>query len=517
MKIINKFKSTTTFIALYFTLTSLVFAQDVAEKRSKRIHRKTDFRIVGTLQSLDVKSRGDITVSDNDDDITSISRGGYLRIRKTAFGNKKEVLIESDDEGNLNKYYYDNRSETPFEPEGRRWLRDILPDVVRSSGIAAESRVNRFFNQGGAEAVLDEIEELTSNSVRGRYFGLLLTKNGLNARDLSRIAREVSDEVSSSSQQGDIFRKYSHKFLASEESAEHFFNSIGKISSSSEQGYTLRQILRKDKLTAGMKAELLDATDNISSSSERGTVLREFNEQFDPTPEVVDAYFDALDGISSSSEKGSVLRDLLKMHDLSEDILERLFESVDDISSSSERGSVLRVAILQIKGKEKSLEQFFTTVGRISSSSEIGSVLRNIIDEAELRSEYMPQLFETVDRISSSSERGSVLRRAIPYLDNDPEATDQFFSSVEKISSSSEQGDVIITLLGESKKLDNRTLIEALKASEGISSSSTRVEVMLAVAEWIDDGDSDVMEVYKDVAKSIDSSSGYRTVMERVF
>jgi len=510
-------KMATLVIFLQFIFaTSLIARQGEVASESDEIDHKVSIKFFNTLQSLDVKSRGKIALTNDDENVKSISSGGYLRIRKTTFGNKKEVLIESDHDGNLSKYYYDNRIEMEFETEGRRWLRDILPEVVRSTGIAAEDRVNRFFKADGVEGVLDEIEELSGSSVKGKYFGLLLEKNGLNGRDLSKIAREISSEISSSSQQGDIYRKYSHKFLASEESAEDFFRGIGRVSSSSEQGYTLRQVLRKNNLTPPVMALLLDATSNISSSSERGAVLRDFNEGYVNDPEVARAYFDAVDQISSSSEQGSVLRDLLKLHDLSEDVLERLFESVDLISSSSERGAVLRTAMAQVEGKEQSLDQFFRTVGNISSSSEMGSVLRSILDEASVRGKYMTQLLETVDRISSSSERGAVLRRAIPFLENDPEIMNQFFQAVENISSSSEQG-YVLTELVESGELDDSGLIGVLETSEGISSSSTRVDVMLAVSDWITEDSKEVREVYKEVAKSLDSTSGYRAVMEKVF
>ena len=121
--------------------------------------------------------------------------------------------------------------------DGKQYIFHIIP-----SGILYEDKQCMIGNGVIIDpaVLLDEIEELSGSSVKGKYFSLLLEKNGLNGRDLSKIAREISSEISSSSQQGDIYRKYSHKFLASEESAEDFFRGIGRVSSSSEQGYTLR-------------------------------------------------------------------------------------------------------------------------------------------------------------------------------------------------------------------------------------------------------------------------------------
>ena len=113
----------------------------------------------GGLSSFNVETRGKIELSDDDKDIKSMSPDGYLEITKTVFGSKRTIVVSPQGNG-LKREYYEGRTAVAFEPEGRKWLSEILPEILRSTTIGAESRVNRFYKQGGTKGVLDEITKL---------------------------------------------------------------------------------------------------------------------------------------------------------------------------------------------------------------------------------------------------------------------------------------------------------------------------------------------------------------------
>ena len=91
----------------------------------------------GPMQDFKIEMRGKIELSDDDKDIKSISNDGYLEISKTVFGSKRSILIESLGDGRVKKEYYEGRSLKPWDPNGKEWLAEILPEVVRSSTIGA--------------------------------------------------------------------------------------------------------------------------------------------------------------------------------------------------------------------------------------------------------------------------------------------------------------------------------------------------------------------------------------------
>ena len=122
------------------------------------------FKTSNGINSLEIKYDGKIHVSDDDRSIRSISPYGFLNIGYRTFGNKRELLINSDRSGQLSYEFHEGRKEIPFEPEGRKWLSDVLLDVVRSTGIDADGRTTRFYSGQGIDAFVGEVSQIQSNS-----------------------------------------------------------------------------------------------------------------------------------------------------------------------------------------------------------------------------------------------------------------------------------------------------------------------------------------------------------------
>jgi hypothetical protein len=433
---------------------AVVAAQADGEDSLKTKTYRNDFKIVGNASSLEIKVRGSVKVNDADTEVTAITPGGYLTIRKTTFGNKKELTISSNDAGQLSYEFYDNRTQINFEPEGRKWLADVLLDVIHSTGVAAEDRVRRFYRKGGVDAVIDEIEEINSSSGKGEYFSFLLETNGLSEAGLSKIALAIGRDIPSSSTRGELLREYDYKFFSNSKSAAAYFEAVNSIPSSSESAYTLRHALQKHKLETSTKIALLDAVDHIPSSSERGSVLRLYNRQFDKDQRIQDKYFDVVDDIPSSSERGSVLRDLMRDENLEAYTFSKVLSSVRHIPSSSEQGEVLKYAIDNSSQLSNELfGELASTISRIASSSTQGEVLKFAIIEKEPTPSQLLPLIKAVQSIASSSTQGEVLRAASAKMRNDPQLSDLIFETVTRIPSSSEQGNVLLTFMKDGNVL----------------------------------------------------------------
>ena len=110
----------------------------IRNSRSKRETREHRIRERDAFTDMKIEHKGDIRVSDDDKKIISISSGGYLKIYKKTFGNKRGIEIKSEN-GKLHSVYYSGNKKLAFEPEGSEWLAEILPEVIRKTGIDAET------------------------------------------------------------------------------------------------------------------------------------------------------------------------------------------------------------------------------------------------------------------------------------------------------------------------------------------------------------------------------------------
>ncbi|UZR92361.1 hypothetical protein [Chondrinema litorale] len=506
------------FIPMFFLLSNFLFAQKVSTRISVRDDRgEYSYKSSDTFSSYEIKYKGKITITDDEKGIASISPGGYFKVSKTTFGNKRAVAIESNSNGQLNYEYFSGKSREDFNEEGKSWLADIMLDVLRKTGLGADIRVKRLYNSGGIDKVLNEISEIESSSVQGLYFENLLELKNLKKGEPGLIAKKIGYVISSSSEKGRIFRKYASKFLQDESSADAYFEGVSRITSSSEKGSVLRSVLKNNKLSVAALTKLLETAEEISSSSETGSVLRTVNEVFVNNEAFIEAYFNTVDHITSSSERGSVLRSLMQKNTINARAMERLLKSSSKISSSSEQGSILRAAVEKgLHNDQKVQTQFFDALDRISSTSEKGSVLRSLLSETTLTNESMVMVFKGIRSISSSSEKGATLRKSFHLVGKSTIADQEFFKAVESIDSSSEKGNVLSSLTDENN-LSESVILQILKASETISSSSEKGHVLVSVSKVMDKSNTKLKDAYKEAARTISSDSEYRRVMEEMY
>ncbi|MGB0524931.1 MAG: hypothetical protein ACPGJS_18305 [Flammeovirgaceae bacterium] len=463
--------------------------------------------------SMDIQYRGEIRVNDNDTDITSISPGGYLKIKKTIFGNTRSIIIESNSAGELTREYYEGRKKVEFNDEGRKWLADILLEVVRHTGIAANDRVNRIYKQGGTDAVITEIKQIDSSSGKGRYFRELM---GIcDQKDFPALGQKIGQYISSNSVRSEIFREYSDKFMATPEGTEAFFQGVDYMTSNSERSNILRHTLRTNKLDNKGMVGLLRVTRRMTSNSERASILREVNEQFPEDESGIEAYFDVISSMTSNSEKGSVLKDLMRQKKPSEKVMKLVLQATArEFTSNSEMGSVLRVASSKLKGNPTLLQLYIEAIGRMTSNTSMGTSLADLIDSEEIQSDDVKvSILRSLRRMTSSTERGRILRRTINFLGKKPMVDDAYFEAVSGISSSSEKGYVLKEVINKVKMTQDMSL-RILNATRYITSSSEVGNIMVALSRVMPKNDQKVRDAFQTAARRISSNSEYRRVIE---
>jgi hypothetical protein len=195
--------SLTRLLACFFGLLLILqpaLAQDFSVSRSTNIESDksgtTKWKTSSGMNSFNVEYRGKIEIEDDDKDIKSMSDGAYLEISKTVFGSKRSIVIESIGGGKFKKQYYESRTMVNWDPAGRAWLAEILPEVVRTTTLCAESRVKRFFKQGGTTAVLAEMDRIESDYTKSAYAELLM-KEPVQTKDYAIIINKLAEDMDS--------------------------------------------------------------------------------------------------------------------------------------------------------------------------------------------------------------------------------------------------------------------------------------------------------------------------------
>ncbi|HEX9755409.1 MAG TPA: M56 family metallopeptidase [Gemmatimonadales bacterium] len=316
-----------------------------------------------------------------------------------------------------------------------------------------------------------------------------------------------------------MFRRTS---FGAEERARRIYSASGKqgllaeselllSSSAITTYYTL--LLERERLTSTEARRLADlAGERISSSSGLSTVLTKLLQNTGPDEATRASIIRSAGRISSSSGRAEVLVAAAETAPLTPPLAEAVLETAAGISSSSEKGRVL-VTVGERLPADRALPAGYVSVASdISSSSEKGRVLVHLIERDRLAPERLVSVLDVARTISSNSELGRVLRTVVGRHRLEAQTRPAFFRAVRQLSSASEQEAVLRAAV--QRDPDTATVAEVIDAARVISSSSSRANVLVAVATGGFLSSDELRRAYREAALGISSTSERARVLE---
>jgi len=433
------------------------------------------------LSSFNIEYKGKIEVTDDDKDIKSISPGGYLEISKTTFGSKREILVEAASGGSLRREYYEGRAKTEWEPAGRKWLAEILPEIVRSTGIAAESRVDRFFKQGGVDAVINEIGRLDGNYVVAIYGKLLLAKDGLSNNDLKKAIEGISNELDSDYYLAEILKDNASRFLKNDATADVYFEAATKIGSDYYATVVLKEALDSYKPSASSLAKIMEASKSIGSD-----------------------YYQA-----------SLLTRVLELDDLDGELLAEVIETTKDVGSDYYQSQILSKALDKKGLSSSSYNSLIVAVSDVSSDYYMASVFSKLA-ENKLNEDVIIKMIDLVDeKLSSDHYASVVLSKLMQNQDLSSRSVEKIANAITGLGSSHYASSAIKSI-SKNDNLSKESLISIIKAISNISSDYYTASALESIAPLVKRSDESVKDAYRAAAKSINSDTYYGRAMRAI-
>ena len=327
-------------------------------------------------QKFEVNYRGDIEFTDDDSDVSRMSPGGYLRIKDgRRFGTDNSVEFRAGSGGAIERRFWVSGRERPFDPEGRKWLAEVLPKFIRQSGIGAKSRVARFMKSGGAAAVLAEISRIEGSWGKRVYFTELFNQPGLSGATIQQALAQAGREVDSDFELASLLIS-SNRLVTDDGARRTYLEAARTIGSDFELRRVLSSIVKAGPMTPAIAASVLDTSGSIDSDFEQASLLVEFAARQPLDGPAGAAFFKALAGVSSSFEHNRVLKAVLQRTDLSEPVRVAALESGAAIESDFEVASFLTQFVKTSGVEGAARAPFFRAVASIDSAFERGRVLQ---------------------------------------------------------------------------------------------------------------------------------------------
>ena len=338
---------------------------------------QTHIRYSDGDHTLEIKAKESLEFTDDDADIKSISRDGYLMIEEARGGITRKWEVRQGADGRPQSSFYLRGQAHPLDSDARAWLAEVLPDAIRNTAIGARARVSRIQRQRGAGGVLDEISLIKSDGAKRIYFHELFNSGNLDATTLRRAARQIGREIHSDGEKAILLIESADLFLVHQSIAPEFFEAIGSIQSDGEHRLVLSALLKRNLNDENVLRTLKSARP-ISSDGEKATLLVQHTDVFLNHPSSLQAFFETTDSLSSDGEHARVLNALLKRPGLSRENLLRALRSAERMSSDGEKANVLVHAARVYASDEAALSAIADAARTISSDGEKSRVLSAI-------------------------------------------------------------------------------------------------------------------------------------------
>ena len=457
-----------------------------------------------------VKSLGEIEFSPDDADVARLSSDGYLMVEESIGWDSKIIEFSAGANGQVQKRLLLDGKEQPFDATSQAWMRRLLPEVIRRTGLSAESRARRILETGGYRALANELDQIVSSSAAARYVEIAFETGSLTENEQVDLLRRLPRFVHSDSQRTDLLRQLSGRSL-SESMRAPYFDAVDSIGSNSNRTYLLSELLANDAADIPFMVRLLESAGRIGSDSDKARLLSEAVTKLPQDAAVRETFLSAVTRIGSDSNKTHVLQALLRAADQDSELLVAMLETSHTIGSNSNKSALLAQAARHAGRNAGIREAFFTAAETIGSNSDRLHVLASVLESPEVDAATLSRLYRAGASMGSDSNKADLLVRSLPAYRNDPEARRAFFTMAGTIGSSSNRSHVFAAML-DLPSLDAETVLALIESTESIGSDSDKAEVLSRAAPRRD-SDPRIQPRLLRAAKTIGSDSSYRRVM----
>jgi beta-lactamase regulating signal transducer with metallopeptidase domain len=395
-----------------------------------------DFTWSDGKQKLEVRYDGTVEFTDDDSDIKSLAPGGTLRIREGGWIRSRIAMFEADASGTIRRRYWDGTSEKPFEPEGRAWVSQVLPRIIRQSGLGAPARVARILKAKGPSGVLEEISLIEGSWSKRVYFTELLKSPGLDAATVRQALEQAGKQVDSDFELASLLIA-ADRLLVDDATRRTYFDAARTIGSDFEMRRVYSSALKRGPLSADVLAGVLDASTAIESDFEEAELLVQIAKlqpldartrapflralttvgsdfecrrvvsavvRADPSPETLATMLDPSLAIDSDFEQASFLLDVVKSQAVEGPLRAPFFKGVETIGSSFERGRVLQAVAKRGTLSPETVVAVLRAVQGMGSSHETSQVLLAVAGAVPLSGEARDLYVATAERLGDFEE-----------------------------------------------------------------------------------------------------------------
>lgn len=292
--------------------------------------------------NVKVKMEGRIQFAEDYSGIVRLDPDAGFVIQEKRGRRTTSLRVEPGARGQPVYHFQVGRDSRPFDSQGAAWLARTVEFLMLVSGMDADVRVRRAYEQGGLRGVLTLIDQAEPETVRGTYYCEFLAMENLRDDEVVEVLKRIPHDIHSETVRASTLVAYVDNHLRREGTRDAFLGCLSSLKSDFEKSRVLQSGLDREGRTPGELAVLLAATKDLESDYEAGQFLAAFRPDRLADEGARRAYFATLDGLDSDFEKANVLATLVRRAGSDETLRTACLEAAQRIGSGYEYARVMR-------------------------------------------------------------------------------------------------------------------------------------------------------------------------------
>ena len=331
-----------------------------------------------------------------------------------------------------------------YQPDGARWVAEVIPVLIDRLGFGAETRVPRILESSRVGGVLADIERRRSDLAMSAYYEVLLESPQLTAGEVTRVVEHAAKRMDSDAHLSDLLEDALEARSGDQPVMLAVIEASRSLDSDAHLSDVLETAVDEGRAEGAVLVALLDvARDELQSDAHLADLLEEVADSADLSGPILTPYLAALSNIDSDAHASDILEELVSDKGLADGEVARvLFEAVPEIRSDAHLADVLEEVQPGRLEDPAVLAAFVGAVDGISSDAHAADVLEDQLGSAREPRVVAALLHAAADGIASDAHVADVLENCRASSVQDPSVADALRAAYDTINSRAHREDV---------------------------------------------------------------------------
>ena len=397
---------------------------------------------------LDVRLEGEIEFDAEAIGIARLGRDARIRIEEDDGRRERRLDIVAGAGGAPSFEYRLNGREATFDAAAREWYQAVMLQLFRRIGFAAGERVAAMLRHGGVQAVLDELDHLSSDHVRARYITELVEQAELNESQYRTVVSVAMRSVQSDHYMAAILKTIAAEQPLTPRLLDDYVAASRQIGSDHYRTEVLRGVIGSGRLNTQQVTAVIESAGDMDSDHYRAQLLSGVADRYALEPAFRPAYLRAVESMDSDHYQSETLKRLLRRDDLSADEMAAVLRSTRMLDSDHYRTEILKLMGSGGLQTEAMRQAFFDAAAGIESDHYYREAMNVLVDDSRLSAALLTAVLDAATReLESDHYLSELLLRVLERHAVTGEARTAFLRAMDSLASRHYRGQVADALL----------------------------------------------------------------------